>query len=169
MKTIKILAIILPFLFTKNIIAQTEFGQYNYKTAIGIRAGGTSGVTVKQFVGETKAFEGIVGIWNRGLSLTGLYENYTSTTTPGLNWYFGGGAHVSFETGTSYYVHHRYYDYYNNDGGVGFGVDGIVGLEYKISPIPFALSLDIKPFFEVNTNGRVYIALDPGIGIKATF
>jgi len=42
-------------------------------------------------------------------------------------------------------------------------------MEYKIPSIPFALSLDVKPYVEVITNGRVWTSLDPGLGIKVTF
>jgi hypothetical protein len=48
-------------------------------------------------------------------------------------------------------------------------MDGIIGIEYKIAPIPLAVSLDMKPFFEMNTNGRAYLSLDPGIGVKVAF
>ena len=61
----------------------------------------------------------------------------------------------------------RYRKYY--EGGVGLGVDGIVGLEYKIPKAPIALSLDVKPFVEFVSRGYIYSSLDPGLGIKITF
>jgi len=140
-----------------------------YITEIGIRAGETSGLTLKQFIGQTTALEGIIGMSNDGLSLTGLYERYAPSGAPGLNWYYGVGAHIAFETGPSYDTRYGYYDYDYINAGVGLGVDIIFGIEYKIPPIPVALSLDVKPLAEINTNGGVYVALDPGIGIKIIF
>lgn len=173
-KLISAVIIFAAMLFTKNINAQavlTTTPEYknSYNTAIGVRGGGTSGLTFKRLTGRN-AIEGIIGMWGYGLSLTGLYERYTPAGVDGLNWYYGGGGHVAFSTGRTFYRNFRDYDnYYAGEGGVGIGLDGILGIEYKIPPIPFAISFDIKPFFEVNTRGGAYIALDPGIGIKIAF
>ena len=178
MKTIKKLtATVLAVLFTATLTAQDNakvpdlaINSTNYKTAIGLRAGETSGLTIKQFIGSSTALEGIVGVWSHGLSATLLYEKHVPAfDVDGLNWYYGAGGHVAFESGRRilYYRNDRYYRY--NDGNIGLGVDGIIGLEYKIPTIPFALSLDVKPYVEVITNGRVWTSLDPGLGIKVTF
>lgn len=145
-----------------------------YKTAIGLRAGQTSGLTIKHFVGSANALEFIVGVWPYGFSATGLFERHASAGAEGLNWYYGGGGHVAVHSGRLYYYDYRYgnrrYDYYYRSGSdLGLGVDGVIGLEYKIKPIPFAVSLDLKPFIEVNTAGAAFIGLDPGLGIKVAF
>lgn len=146
----------------------------NYRTAIGIRFGYTSGLTVKHFFNNGNAFEGIVGTWANAFSLTGLYEWHVPSSVNGLKWYYGVGAHATVYREGYYYYNEgrngrpfRYYRY--DDNGTGVGVDAILGIEYKIPPIPFALSLDLKPNIEFNTNNRVYGALDPGLGIKFTF
>ena len=61
----------------------------------------------------------------------------------------------------------RYYHYHQ--GGIGLGIDGVIGLEYKIPTIPIAISIDVKPFLEVNTSGGAWLSLDPGLGIKIAF
>lgn len=141
----------------------------SYNTAIGLRGGETSGLTIKHFFGGSAAIEGIIGLWHHGFTLTALYENHTSAFgVAGLNWYYGAGGHFSARTNSSYYGWgHRRNDYYDNDN-FGLGVDGIVGLEFKIPQVPVALSLDLKPFIEVISNGRIYGSLDPGIGVKFT-
>lgn len=148
--------------------AQLAINTTTYHNAIGLRAGPTSGLTFKHMMGRN-AFEGIVGIWPAGFCVTGLYEINASTGVPGLNWYYGGGAHLAFQPNTYYYTRDGYYYYRNRDKGVGLGIDGVIGIEYKIKPIPFALSLDLKPMLEVNTNGGVFTGLDPGLGLKVTF
>lgn len=142
----------------------------SYKTAIGLRAGETSGLTIKQFLGSSTALEGIIGIWSHGFSGTLLFEKYAGTGVDGLNVYYGGGGHVAFET------HHHHWYYYKKDryyhhrhGYVGLGIDGVVGLEYKIPPVPIAISVDLKPFVEVTTGGSVWMSFDPGLGIKVAF
>jgi hypothetical protein len=144
-----------------------------YTRAVGLRAGETSGLTYKQFFTDVEAFEGILGIWPNALGITGLYEKYVPFgNVEGLNWYFGGGAHLSIGTGKLYYYQregNRYYTYRRNYPGLAIGLDGIVGAEYKIPKAPFAISFDIKPFIEVNNGGVLYTSFDPGLGIKVAF
>lgn len=155
--------------FTLPFAVNAQSTSSSYNTAIGLRAGGTSGLTVKHFTSKGAAWEGIIGLWNNAFSLTALYEKHAHAGAPGLNWYYGGGGHIAAQNGRfgnrSYYYHR---DYYKNDG-VGIGIDGIVGIEYKITPIPFAISFDLKPFIEINTRGGAFFALDPGLGLKFTF
>lgn len=155
----------LAFPFIAN--AQSTSGTYN--TAIGLRGGGTSGLTIKHFTGSNVALEGIIGLWDNAFSLTGLYEKHANAGATGLNWYYGGGFHIAAETYRYNDRDHYYHrDHYREDG-VGVGIDGIVGIEYKIVPIPFAVSVDLKPFLEINTHGGAFFALDPGLGLKFTF
>lgn len=172
MKTISIISAIFSGLAFTEVRGQDltpAFNQSFYTTAIGLRAGETSGLTIKHFTGSNQAVEGIIGIWPNAISLTALYERHASGNTEGFSWYYGAGGHVAFETGRIYRISDRSFYYRYPDREVGIGIDGILGLEYKIPPIPFALSLDLKPFVEINTGGIVFIALDPGLGIKVTF
>jgi len=141
----------------------------SFRNAVGLRAGGTSGITYKRINNNSNAFEAILGMWHNGLSLTALKEKYSYAGTPGLWWYYGFGGHVAAETNSSFYngAFDRYEPYRTD--ALGLGVDGIVGLEYKIRPIPFAVSLDLKPFVEVTTEGNAFVALDPALGVKLTF
>lgn len=167
MKSRKLLAMVI-------ILMVPIFASAQYKFAIGIRSGGTSGLTVKYNPTARSAFEGIIGFWNDGLSLTGLWERHVQAfDVEGMHWYYGGGGHIAFydadyrgERGPAWWDDDR--DDWN-DGDLGLGIDGIVGLEYKIPPIPFAISIDLKPFLEVNTDGGTFLSLDPGLGIKLAF
>lgn len=160
MKKLFVIAIFLNGMFG---IAQDG----SYKTAIGIRAGETSGLTIKQFIGSSTALEGIIGMWSHGFSTTLLFEKYVPTgSVAGLNLYYGAGGHLAFETVDYgwYYRHERFYRYRHDHFGIG--IDGIVGLEYKIPSIPIAFSLDLKPFIEFQTHGVAWVSLDPGLGVK---
>lgn len=140
----------------------------SYTTGIGLRAGSTSGITIKQFTSDNTALEGIIGFWPFAMSATGLMEFYAPADLEGLRWYYGFGGHLSFETGRIYYPGEDR-RMMSREGDLGIGIDGMLGIEYKIIPIPFALSLDLKPFLEINTEGRAFAALDPGLGIKFVF
>ena len=152
------------------LIAPELRAQYN--SAIGIRIGGTSGVAGKYFYKPTKAVEGIIGTFGNGFSLTGLIEKYSPVyNANGLSVYYGGGAHLAFYNGRDRY--HSYFgrevDYRGNNG-VGFGINGIIGLEYRFpEDIPIAISLDLKPFIEMGSGGFVSFAPDPSIGVKFVF
>jgi hypothetical protein len=146
----------------------TPVFQTPYKTSIGIRVGGTSGATVKHFFRPATAVEGILGTFGNGFSITGLVEkNAQAFDVPGLNWYYGGGAHIAFYNGNhSHWVEGRNVHYRDNND-VGVGINGIIGLEYILPDnIPVAFSLDFKPFLEIDSDGDVGVAPDLALGIK---
>ncbi len=158
-----------PILFATILflsIGSSVYAQYN--TAFGIRLGGTSGLTIKHFYKPATAVEGIVGTFGNGFSLTALLEKHLPVyEAPGLTFYYGGGLHVAFYNGR--YARNSFgrdIDYRSgNDAGIG--INGIVGLEYRLPDnIPIAFSIDLKPFIEFGSNGYVAVAADPSIGIK---
>lgn len=140
----------------------------NYDMAIGLRGGGTSGLTIKKFTSANQSWEAIIGGFPGGISATLLKQFYAPAGATGLTWYYGYGGHAVVGGGKRVYTNNGDV-FFVRQGGFGIGVDGIVGLEYKIIPIPFAINFDLKPFVEVNTNGAAIVAFDPGLGIKFTF
>ncbi|RED91908.1 hypothetical protein [Marinoscillum furvescens] len=147
---------------------QLAINSSTYHTAVGVRGLGTSGLTIKHFTGSNKAIEGIIGLWPDAFSATLLFEKYVNAfDEPGLNWYYGVGGHIATQSDWVYYDGVRRYE--RDDDDFGIGVDGIFGIEYKIHEAPIAVSLDVKPFLEVTTNGAAYLAIDPGLGVKFTF
>lgn len=166
MKTIRLLA--LSLLFIQGANAQNGTG-YNF--AIGLRAGETSGITLKKSIGGSAAIEGIVGLVPYGGSITVLYEKHQSAfNVSGLNWYYGLGGHVGIYESHRWiyyrYNRNRWDRYYVYDNRFTLGIDGILGLEYKIPGAPIAFSLDLKPYIEFGNRGGIYTSLDPGLGIK---
>ncbi len=133
---------ILTFALAVFIMAYANAQDYN--TGIGLRGGFASGLTVKHFVSQKSAFEGILDTRWRGLDVTLLYEIHNQAfDVDRLNWYFGFGGHAGFwngdyapwgDEGTSYVV---------------IGVDGILGIEYNFSAVPINISLDWKPAFNL--------------------
>ena len=148
------------------LMAATTYGQ-TYNTALGIRVGGTSGVAVKHFYKNQMAWEGQLGVFGNGTSITGLVMKHGNAfSTPGLRYYAGGGAHLAFYNGRSYSTRlGRDITYYQTDA-VAIGVNGILGLEYILADIPLGISFDLKPFMEVGPGGHLGFSPDPSIGIK---
>jgi hypothetical protein len=118
----------------------------DYNTGIGVRGGFANGLTIKHFVSSKSAFEGIIASRWRGVELTLLYEVHgRAFHTERLNWYVGFGGHIGFWDG-------RYTNkYWGNDGEkyTVIGIDGILGLEYNFVEIPFNISVDWKPAFNL--------------------
>lgn len=145
-------------------------GFAQYSTAVGFRLGGTSGITIKHNYAPSKSFEGILGLWNDGMSFTGLIEHHPQAfDVPGLHWYYGGGGHIAIFSDDYRYRGLGRNDDRLNDGELGLGIDGVIGLEYVIPETPLAISAGLKPFIEFNTEGGIYASPDPGLGMKLTF
>jgi hypothetical protein len=118
----------------------------DYKTSLGLRAGlpfGFSGATIRHFMNKTDAVEGIVASNFDGIIATGLFENeHWTGFYPGLNWYWGLGAHVGlWRSGVNRYINSSQ----NYSGGFVIGIDGILGVEYTFDEIPLNLSVDVLP------------------------
>lgn len=165
MKSIKSTLIIGVLFLTPNLFSQdkSEGSEFSYKTAIGIRAGGQSGITIKHFVKSKHAIEGIIstGWFYRSFRFTGLYEFHKSfSEIKGLDWFAGIGGHIGSYPG-KYYGYYGYHDggYYDKHGNwhptgyranyLALGIDVILGLEYEFEEIPFTIGIDVKPFVDL--------------------
>jgi hypothetical protein len=154
MKKQIILCMVTSLIFASAVTAQSD-GR-TYTTALGVKFLDGAGISLKHFISEKDALEGIGFFWNQGTRITGLYElHYDINGAPGLKWYIGPGAHIGF---------------YNtkNGGGTWAGIDGVLGLDYKINNAPLNLSLDWQPSFEFGT-GRGFTGNWGGFGIRYTF
>jgi hypothetical protein len=133
--------------------------QRNYNTAIGLRLGPTYGFTIKHFISDRVALEGLVtsryygaGIYGRGgwngspgLMLTGLAEwHFPIGNIQGFNWFVGGGFHLGVMGG------YRAHPHFGNDRAYFLtGLDAIGGVEYTLPNAPVTFQADIKPSFHL--------------------
>lgn len=135
----KKLFLILGFLFCTALMVNAQ----DYKVGLGLRGGVSQGLTLKYFVSEQNAIEGILTTRWHGTLLTGLYETHKDLNAIPLRWYYGYGAHLGFWEG---FDEHPWFD--DNKTHLTLGVDGILGIEYTFDDLPINISLDWKPFFE---------------------
>jgi hypothetical protein len=109
----------------------------DYKVAIGVRFSSASptlsnSVSVKYFLDESNAVEGLVSFGNR-FGIGGLYERHQLIGgTPAFKWFYGGGGYVGFQ-----------------DGQTWLGPTGVIGLDYKFQNAPLNLSIDWKPELDI--------------------
>jgi hypothetical protein len=133
----------------------------DYKTSLGIRAGYPYGITVKHFLSEKNAIEGILASRWGGFVVTGLYENeHWTGEYPGFNWFWGMGAHIGFWDNTPYFN--------SVNMTTVIGADAILGLEYTFDEIPLNLSLDLLP--SINLIGNYsWNGINGGLSIRYVF
>ncbi|MCL6523135.1 MAG: hypothetical protein K6T34_00610 [Thermoflavifilum sp.] len=158
LKKISYLSILIIAIWSFRASAQS------YQTALGVRLGDPSGVTLQHYIGGNSALEGILGIGPNWFTLTGLYELHQPFSDPnGLGWYVGGGAHIGGLNGG--------YDYNNkhyNSGAFILGVDGILGIDYTIPSAPLNLSLDWKPAINLSPFAG-FFGGEFGLSVRYTF
>ena len=146
----KKVTILLSIIFMLSLGAKAQ----DYDWAIGVRGGGrTSGITVKHNLSSFNALEGsFAAFYREGYHFTGYYDFLVPIIDNGFTFYYGPGAHLGF--GSNYF---------------GFGVDAIVGLEYKIPTAPIAFSIDYRPAFNIVEKFDFYGDVDFGFGVQYTF
>lgn len=144
------------------LVSNAQNNSSSYKTAIGVKFYPT-GLTVKSFIGANTALEGIGYFWEDGTRITGLYEIYGRINgANGLSWYIGPGAHIGFWN-TKWKN-----KYPERDNGVTIGLDGVLGLDYKLRGAPIDVSLDWQPSFTF-VGYNYFEAGWGGLGIRYTF
>ena len=133
-----------------------------YKSAIGVKMY-PSAISYKQFIRTNKAVEALGYFSLDGFRATVLYETYAPIEgNENLSWYVGYGGHLGLwsETWKKNNPDHT--------AGIAVGVDGILGLDYKVKTAPLNISVDWQPSF--NFVGSSYFESGwAGIGIRYTF
>jgi hypothetical protein len=138
----------------------------SYRTALGVKFY-PGALSIKHFVNDKAALEGLVSFWRYGSRITGLYEFHGDINgAPGLKWYAGPGAHIGFwnRRGRDYY-----YNTGRRDGGGYIGIDGVLGLDYKFNGAPINISLDWQPSFTFGTDYDGFESGWGGFAIRYTF
>jgi hypothetical protein len=137
--------------------------QQTYNTGLGLRGGYPSGITVKQFLTDFTAVEGVFSFGWGGFGVTGLYQIHNKIPdAPGFEWYYGAGAHLATakSDGNSPFAG-------SMGGELYLGVDGIVGVEYVFESAPISISLDILPI--LNIVNDIGLWFNTGLSIRYTF
>ena len=149
----RIIITLIVSLMIANVQAQ-QASPPSSSTGVGFRFGFQSGITLKHFISEKRAWEGIATFNDHGFAAIALYEIHQPIQDiANLDWFYGIGAHAGIYNHYYKYKYIYYYDQYYETRYVtsypSLGVDGIIGIEYKIKEIPFTLELDIKPAMDI--------------------
>jgi hypothetical protein len=140
-------------LMNSTAIAQISKEKHDvYSTAAGLRLSYLPGISLKHFVTDNAAIEGILGIRFPGFLATGLYEGHTQFfDVPRMHWVYGFGGHIGSYKEVKYYSvdEGKIVTYKGNSLAVG--VDAIGGVEYMFMDIPFTMGVDLKPSYDFPT------------------
>ena len=155
----------LIFLFLLAFASVTVNAQY--KWGIGAALGSPSGLSLKYFTNDTKAFDFTVGFWNDYSTISAAYEIHNSFDDLGglneykdqIQWYYGPGAHM----GSWNNNHYNLGETHSNN--LFIGIDGVIGVEWK-PDIPFAFSVDVRP--GLNIIGGTSFFIQSQIGVRYT-
>jgi hypothetical protein len=112
------------------LFASISLHAQDYKGALGVRFSSkaallNTSVSLKYFVNDKTAVEGLVGV-SDPFSLGLLLEQHRPFVSA-IKYFYGGGLYGAFS------------------GDRRFGLQGVIGLDYKIPTIPINFSLDWKP------------------------
>lgn len=121
------------------LIPSKESKAQDYTWGVGFRAGYHPALSVKYQMSKKNSMDFIAAFRNHGLQFTALYEWKTPVINNHFHLYYGVGGSVGF---WEEYKDNRY----NGNNGFRLGIDGIIGLEFKIPQVPITLSLDYKPY-----------------------
>ena len=177
------------FLFATVLLSSINFASYAqmqgaYDIAVGVRIGYLSGITVKHFLDESAAIEGLVtttGFRNTtgftGYFATGLFQLHKYIQPPkslvigrpDLHWIFGVGSHLGYFDGADYYRNFR--DFGTNVKQISTGIDLQIGIEARFKVVPIAVAFDFKPFYDINFLGPSFndYFLDGSISLRYVF
>lgn len=139
----KFIFLFLGVLTLQTAVAQSSNkNQVDYRTAIGIKLWDGGGVNLKTFLSDKSAVEVIGFFYRGGTRITGLYELHGNLNSEGnLKWYAGFGAHVEIVTRTV-------------RSTTGLGADGVLGLDYKFTNMPFNIAFDWNPSLQLGVAER---------------
>lgn len=134
------------FIIVFFLLSGFSFAQ-DYKGAIGFRGGVDQGLTLKNFVGGSNAFDLILSTHHYGLHFTALYEKHVFDIfdVPNLALFYGFGGHIGFYNST------RWPSYWPDHTGSAtvIGADLVIGVEYTFKEIPINIALDVVPSLNI--------------------
>lgn len=126
------------------VLAFANMGKaQSYDSAIGLRFGAPLAASYKFFVTESNAIELYLGYRSYGIGYTflnpgAMFQVHKPINgVDGLSWYFGAGA--------SLFLYNFKDNYCAGCDGLAFGVNGVLGLDYRFADAPINLSVDWLP------------------------
>lgn len=157
MKKLKISHLVAVF-FCSAILMFSSNAKAQYRTGAGLLIDFGDGATlvgphIKHFFSANNAVEGAVLFNNNFTSIQALYQYHQGISgAEGLQWYLGAGPAFSFA-----------------DSNSDISLVGTLGLDYKITNAPLALSFDWRPRMAFYDGGSDFLPGRFGLGFRFVF
>lgn len=157
MRKLKITHWVAVFICSAAIMLSSN-AQAQYRTGGGLLIDFGDGITlvgphIKHFFSANSAVEAAVLFDDSFTSIQGLYQYHQGISgANGLQWYLGAGPGISFA---------------NSDSEIS--LIGTLGLDYKITNAPLAMSFDWRPRLALYDGGSDFLPGRFGIGFRYVF
>ncbi|MEL6649311.1 MAG: hypothetical protein AAFQ87_00755 [Bacteroidota bacterium] len=139
-----------------SVLSLSSLKAQDYDTAIGIRLGSANGVSLKHFVNQSTAVEGMLVYRRNGFRLIGMAVGHVPLgRNTDTYLYFGGGGHVGYNNLLN--AERSHYQV--------AGIDGMLGIEFGLPNHNASLAFDIKPMYEL-MGGRGFSGNNGGVTLR---
>lgn len=139
-----------------SIFSFSSLQAQDYDTALGVRLGSANGISIKHFINQTTAVEGLLVYRRNGFRVIGMAVGHIPLGRKTDTYlYFGGGGHIGYN---NLLITER--THYN----VG-GIDAMLGIEFGIPRHNASLAFDIKPMYEL-WGGKGFSGNNGGVSLR---
>jgi hypothetical protein len=153
-------------------LAPGVFSQY-YPREFGVRGGYTAGLAFRVNIEEDLSYEAQLSYRNQGAIFTMFRQNHKELGMDQYgNWEFiyGMGVHFGFYFTDSYRIFLREIHYQQNLFTPVMGVDGYMGVDYRLEYVPLSFGISFQPHMEVSLRQIFAVNLwDFGVHVKYRF
>ncbi len=133
-------------------LAPTAFSQF-YNKEVGIRGGYSSGITFRINLEESLSYEAQLNYRDHGAMFTMYRQKHIEMGMDRLgNWEFlwGFGLHAGFYYTDTYSILFREIYFGTDIFTPVIGMDGYVGIDYKLVDIPMSFGISFQPYMELS-------------------
>ncbi|MEA3461716.1 MAG: hypothetical protein U9R49_07545 [Bacteroidota bacterium] len=133
-------------------LSPAAFSQFYHKE-VGIRGGYSSGITFRVNLEEYLSYEGQLSYRDKGGIFTVLRQQHTEIGMDQVgNWEFvyGMGFHAGFYYTDTYKIFGKEFYYGSEIFTPVLGMDGYVGIDYKLVNLPMSFGVSYQPFVEIS-------------------
>ena len=133
-------------------LSPAAFSQF-YNKEVGIRGGYSSGITFRVNLEENLSYEAQLSYRDNGAIFTMFRQQHIEMGMDRLgNWEFiyGLGIHTGFYYTDYYKIFYRKVYYGTEYFTPVLGMDGYVGIDYKLVNIPMSFGFSFQPFMEIS-------------------
>ncbi|NTW31503.1 MAG: hypothetical protein HGB12_02565 [Bacteroidetes bacterium] len=120
--------------------------------SIGLRGGDSWGFTYRICSDDANAEEALLSFRNGGMQFTVMKEKFMPVLlkySEHIFLYKGYGGHLGYSKWRHKDYEDNLYWQHHSKASPLIGIDGVIGLEYRLFQYPFSAGIEFKPFIEL--------------------